>query len=86
MIEIQFKKIQGRAPVLDHPIRFNDKLQWLKLHWRDPRATRCADKYEFRNVVSKMVGEQYLNELYGVYDDVDQIDFEAEPVQRTFVC
>ena len=61
------------------PQTFNEKLQWLKLYWFDPRATICADKYSVRDYVKSKGLDHILNELYGVYEDVESIDFEELP-------
>ena len=53
--------------------------QWLKLNWKDPLATKCADKYLVREIVKEKIGEEYLNDLIGVYDSVDEIDIDKLP-------
>ena len=78
-IRREFKKRLGREVELDNPVKFNDKLQWLKLYWYDPLATKCADKYEVRKIVAEKIGPEYLNELYGVYESVDEIDINKLP-------
>lgn len=82
-IRRRFKKRLGREVDLKNPTKYNDKLQWLKLFWRDPLATKCADKYEVREYVKGKIGEKYLNELYGVYESVDEIDLNKLP--KSFV-
>lgn len=62
-----------------NPKMFNGKLQWFKLNWYDPLATKCADKYEVRKFVADRIGEEYLNELYEVYESVDEIDIDKLP-------
>ena len=52
-IRREFKKRLGREVELDNPVKFNDKLQWPKLYWYDPLATKCADKYEVRKNCSR---------------------------------
>lgn len=74
LIKKQFRKKLGRELDLENPILFNDKLQWLKLNWTNPIATKCADKYEVREIVRQRIGEEYLNELLGVYDSEKEID------------
>lgn len=74
-----FKKKLNRELNLKTPTYYNDKLQWLKLNWQDPNATICADKYDVRKYVKEKIGAQYLNELYGVYDSVDEIDIDKLP-------
>lgn len=79
LIRKQFKKRLGREVDLENPVKFNDKLQWLKLNWYDPIATKCADKYEVREIIKEKIGEEYLNELIGVYESVDEIDIDKLP-------
>jgi hypothetical protein len=79
LIRTRFRKVMGREVELKNPVNYNDKLQWLKLNWYDPIATKCADKYEVRLYVKDKIGEKYLNELYGVYETVDEIDVNKLP-------
>lgn len=79
VIKRTFKKRLGRLPNLESPIMFNDKLQWLKLNWRDPIAVKCADKFEVRRFVADRIGEEYLNELIGVWESVEEIDIGKLP-------
>ncbi|MFW6008126.1 MAG: ATP-grasp fold amidoligase family protein [archaeon] len=83
LIKDRFKERLGRKVELENPIKFNDKLQWLKLNWYDPLATRCSDKYKVRKYVKEKIGEKYLNELYEVYESVAEINFTKLP--RSFV-
>jgi hypothetical protein len=82
-IRKEFKKRLGREVNLENPIKFNDKIQWLKLNWRNPIATKCADKYEVREVIKERVGPHLLNELYGVYESVEEINIDKLP--KSFV-
>src|SRR5690625_663259 len=79
LIKKKFQKKLDREVNLENPIKFNDKLQWLKLNWYDPLAIKCADKYEVREIVKERIGEKYLNNLIGVYEDVDDIDIDTLP-------
>ncbi len=79
MIELQYKIKLGRKPNIKNPKRFTEKLQWYKLYYRDPLMTKCGDKYQVREYIrSKGLGH-ILNKLYGVYDDVDEINFDSLP-------
>lgn len=69
----------GRTPDLRHPRSFNEKLNWLKLHWRDPRAPQCCDKLAVRAYVEAQCGAEVLNLLLGVYRRFDEIDLSALP-------
>ncbi|MGP4060980.1 ATP-grasp fold amidoligase family protein [Halobacillus sp. H74] len=79
ILKRNFKKRLGRKLNLNNPRRFNDKLQWLKLNWSDPVATKYADKFEVRNLIAEEIGAKYLNELYAVYESVDEIDLKKLP-------
>ena len=81
MIRQIYKKHFGRYPDLDNPKSFGEKIQWLKLNWYDDLAVQCADKYLVRDYIEKTIGGEYLNELLGVYEDIDKIDFNSLPNQ-----
>jgi hypothetical protein len=57
----------------------NEKLQWLKLNYRDPLLKICADKVSARAFVAEKVGAKHLVPSIAIYDSVDQIDFDALP-------
>lgn len=71
---------------LDNPIKFNAKLQWLKLYNRRPEYTELADKYLVREYVKKTIGESHLVPLLGVWNDPEEIDFETLPKQFVLKC
>jgi len=64
---------------LNNPEGFNEKIQWLKVYYRDPLYIKCADKYSVREYVKQQGCEEILNELYGVYCNVEEINFEELP-------
>ena len=78
----QFKKQLGFSPNIDNPQTLNEKIQWLKLYYRDPSLTKCADKYELRNYLHEILGEDadnYLIPLLGVFNSPEEINFEKLP-------
>lgn len=85
-IKIQFKRRMGYWPDLKNPKTFNEKLQWLKLHDRNPLYTKLVDKYEVREYIAKTIGEEYLIPLLGVWDKFDDIDFDKLPNQFVLKC
>lgn len=80
-IRAKYYKNFGKLPNLKHPITFNEKLQWLKLHDRRPEYTRMVDKYEAKNCVAEIIGDEYIIPTLGVWDRAEDIDFEALPNQ-----
>lgn len=71
---------------LRNPKRFNEKLQWLKLYNRRPEYTVMVDKYRVREYIKDTIGEEYLIPLIGVWDNVDDIDFNALPEKFVIKC
>jgi len=69
----------GREIDLANPVAFTEKLQWLKLFYRDPRMPVCSDKYAVRGFVLDAGYGHLLNPLIGVYARADDIDFDALP-------
>ena len=82
----KFKSEMGRELNLSDPKTFNEKLQWLKLYDRRPEYTMMVDKYLVRDYIAKKLGEEYLIPLLGVWDDPDEIDFDALPDQFVLKC
>ena len=48
-------------------------------YYRHPIMTSLADKYAVRDYVADKIGHEFLNELYGVWDDPTRIPFETLP-------
>lgn len=79
MLKFQYKVKTGRSLNLKNPKRYTEKLQWYKLYYRDPLMTLCSDKYSVREYVNEKGLGNILNPLYGVYEDVNDIDFDYLP-------
>ncbi len=84
IVKRQYEAHRGKQLNLTAPRSFNEKIQWIKLYWRDPRAVQCADKYSVREFVAKRIGKAHLIELYGVYRHVEEIDLAALPQPFVF--
>ncbi len=81
-----FKICLGKELDLNNPQTFNEKLQWLKLYNRRPEYTMMVDKYKVRDYIAKKLGDEYLIPLLGVWDDPDEINFDALPNQFVLKC
>lgn len=86
--KLYFKHLLGYPLNLKDPKTFNEKVQWLKLYeWpNNPIAVQCGDKYTVREYVEKMGLGEYLNDLLYVWDDVNEIDWDALPDQFAIKC
>ena len=69
----------GREPNLSDPKRYTEKLQWLKLFWRDEKATICANKYTVKGYLTDLGYGYLLNETIAYYTDVKQINIAELP-------
>lgn len=81
IIKYYKKKSGGRIVNLDSPILFSEKLQWYKLYHRDPLMQRVANKFTVRDYIKEIGYGSLLNDLLGVYTDVNKIDFDRLPQQ-----
>ena len=79
----QFENQTGYTPSLSNPQTFNEKIQWLKIYYRNNLLTLCADKYRVRRYVKKKIGKKYLIKLIGAFNNVSEIDFNKLP--KSFV-
>lgn len=69
----------GYYPNIDLPETLNEKIQWLKLYYRNKDLVKCTDKYLMRDFVEKTIGQKYLIPILGVWEDVDDINFNKLP-------
>ena len=85
-LKIKYKLMLGKKLNLKNPKTFNEKLQWLKLHDRQPIYTRMVDKYEVKKYVADIIGDECIIPTIGVYDKFDDIDFDKLPNQFVIKC
>jgi len=78
-IKHRFEELLGYKLNLKCPKTFNEKIQWLKLYYRNPLYTKLADKYAVREYVKEKIGPNYLVKLLAVYDRPQQIDWQSLP-------
>lgn len=85
-LKCKFRSDMGYKLNLSLPKTFNEKLQWLKLHDRNPQHSLKVDKYEAKEYVTKIIGSEYIIPTYGVWDRFDDIDFDSLPNQFVMKC
>lgn len=72
-LKMIFKKHLGYELDLKNPKTLNEKLQWLKLNYKNDMLTICADKLAVRDYISRTLGSKYLIPL--VYKTTCPDDF-----------
>ena len=70
----------------DNPKTFNEKIQWLKLNYRNEEYTKLVDKYRVKQYITKLIGEEYVIPTLGVWKNVDDIDFKSLPEKFVLKC
>lgn len=80
-LKLLFPLKTGYRLNLRNPRTYNEKLQWLKLHYREPIQTQLVDKYEVKKYTKEMIGEEYVVKTYGVWNSFEEIDFDTLPNQ-----
>lgn len=78
-LKLQYRLVMGRKLNLKNPIRFSEKLQWLKLYERKPEYTTMVDKITAKNYVANIIGDKYTIPTLGVWRHFDDIDFDSLP-------
>lgn len=82
----KYKLMMHRELNLKNPLTFTEKLNWIKLYDRRPEYTMMVDKYAVRQYVKEKIGEEYLVPLIGVWEKVEDIDFDSLPNQFVLKC
>lgn len=77
--KIEYRIKCKRKLNLKNPKRFSEKIQLYKLNYRNSLLPKLADKDAVRNYVKEKGLEHILNEQYGVYESVEEIDFKKLP-------
>lgn len=80
-LKLKFRWTMGEKLDLKNPKTFNQKLQWLKLYNRKPEYTTMVDKYAVKEYVANIIGEEHIIPTLGVWNSIDEIDWNALPNQ-----
>ena len=85
-LKIIFRSKMGRRLNLIDPKTYSEKLQWLKLYDRRPEYTRMVDKYEAKQYVADIIGEEYVIPTLGVWNKPEEIEWDRLPDQFVLKC
>lgn len=80
-LRLCFARVYGRLPDLRNPGIFDEKILWYNLNYRHPLMALVADKYAVRGHLKDRGLDWLLNDLYGVYNNADEIDLARLPEQ-----
>lgn len=87
-VKHQYKYITHHKCNLKSPVRYTEKLQYLRLfvYPKDKDVSRCAGRASVRDYLKEKGYEQYLIPIYGVYDKFEDIDFDKLPNSFVLKC
>ena len=85
-LETDYLFIKREHLDLDHPVTFNEKLQWLKIYDRNPLYTRLVDKYLVKDWVREKIGDEYVIPTIAKYNTADEISLDELPDQFVLKC
>ena len=85
-LQIVYFKHFRRFINFNSPKTFNEKIQWLKLNYRNEEDTKLVDKYRVKQYITKLIGEEYVIPTLGVWKNVDDIDFKSLPEKFVLKC
>lgn len=79
--KIQYRASTGKKLDLQHPVTYNEKLQWLKLYDHNPMYTELVDKRLVKDYVKDKIGDEFVIPTLAVWWSADDIDFSILPDQ-----
>lgn len=77
--KVRYRISMGKKLNLDNPKYFNEKLMWLNLYDNNILKTKCSDKLLVRDYVTEKGCATILNDLYNVYETVEDIKWDRLP-------
>ena len=82
----KYRAVFGRALSLRHPRRFTEKIQWQKLHDRNPRYHTLVDKAVVKEDVAALIGEEHIVPTLGIWDRPEDIEWDRLPDRFVLKC
>ena len=85
-VDLMWQASCGHKFPWNNPQTLDEKITWLSIKSDTSMWSKCTDKYEVREYVEKKGLGEYLTKCYGVWDDVDCIDYDGLPNQFVIKC
>lgn len=75
LYRLTFKKVISWSK----PLTFNEKLNWLKINFKDEKCIRVVDKSTVKGYVSSVIGNEYIIPTYKEWDNPNDISLDELP-------
>lgn len=85
-LKLHFRLLMGYWPKLTSPTSLSEKLNWMKLYYHNPKLHQLVDKYEVGRYVEETIGKEYVIPFLGLWEDVEEIEFDKLPEQFVLKC
>ena len=83
---LRYLYIMHKWPHFKHPRDLNEKINYLKFYGDTSRWAELTDKYAVRQYIESIGLGDILVKLYGKWDSVDDIDWNALPDRFVMKC
>ena len=87
-VKLEYRYITGHKLNLDNPVRYTEKLQYLRLrkYPNDELVIKAASRDGLREFAKEKGYESNLIKTYGLYNSFDEIDFSKLPNNFVMKC
>jgi len=87
-VKHQYKYITHHKLNLKNPVRYTEKLQYLRLftYPKNLLVSKAAGRAGVREYLTEKGLEEYLIPIYGIFDKFEDIDFDKLPNQFVMKC
>lgn len=87
-VKLQYKYITHHKCNLKRPVRYTEKLQYLRLfvYPKLPNVIKAAGRVSARDFVKEEGYEDSLIPILGIYDSVDDVPFDTLPTSFVMKC
>jgi len=87
-VKLQYKYITHHKLNLKNPVRYTEKLQFLRLfvYPKNPLVSKAASRDGAREYLKEKGFDNILIKSYGIYEDFDDIDFNKLPNSFVLKC
>ncbi len=84
--DMKWNRFYRRKFSWKNPRTLNEKLTWMEVYTDTSKWTEYTDKYEVRKHIESLGLKDILTECYGVWDRVEDIDFDKLPDKFVLKC
>lgn len=85
-IEMKWNRFYRKKFPWKNPRTLNEKVTWMEVMTDTSKWTEYTDKYEVRKHIEELGLKDILTECYGVWDRVEDIDFDKLPEKFVLKC